>query len=192
MTQKIWNERLLCNETIHMTGTRRLNGTLNGAAAVDAGGGFVDIAITNHGLTAGCYIQIAGSVAYNGVHRIVSAPDANTIRIQFTYVAEVFAGTETYRLCFQPYDDFELLETRVKLSDASAAENLVYLLGANAGAAFDVTLDTQAMNGLTEDIVIWRDATKRRFFEKGDVIAVTYANTNNRTWGLTLIARMRA
>jgi hypothetical protein len=190
MTQKIWNEKFMCNETIHMTGTRALNGTINNAAAVDAGGGYVDIPITNHGLTAGCYVQILGSVAYNGIHWVYSAPDANKIRVQFTYVAEVFAGTETYKIAFKPYDAFELLETRVNLSGASAAENLIYLLDANEGTAYDATLDTQAMNGLTEDIVVWRDATKRRFFDKNDIVAFTYANTNNRTWGLTLIVRI--
>lgn len=192
MTQKIWNERFMCNETIHMTGTRRFNGTLDAAAAADAGNGLTDITLTNHGLTAGCYIQILGSVAYNGVWRIASAPDANSIYIEKAYVAEIFAGTETYRLAWKPADEFELLETRVKLSDVSAAENLIYLLDADEGSAFDATLDTQAMNGLTEDIVVWRDATKRRFFEKGDVIALTYANTNNRTWGVTFIIRMIA
>jgi len=192
MTQKIWNEKFMCNETIQMSGTRRLNGTLDNTAVVNNGDGTVNIAITNHGLTAGCYVQILSTTNYNGVKKVISAPDANTIKVQATYIAETPAGTETYKVAFQPYADFELLETRLKLSGASAAENYIHLLDANAGAAFDATLDTTAMNGLTEKVIVWRDATKRRFFEIGDVIAATYVNTNNLTWGLTMIFRMRA
>lgn len=191
MTQKIYNERWMAIETVYMSGNRKLNYTIDNAAAVDNGSGTVRIPITGHGMDAGCYIQILGSVNYNGVFKVQSVA-ANYVVIQATYVAEAFAGTETWKICFKPYQDFELLETRLKLSDVSAAENLLHLLDANAGSAFDATLDTTAMNGLTEKIIVWRDATKRRFFDYGDIIAYNYANTNNRSWGITMIFRMRA
>lgn len=188
----IYDERYNVIEIFHFSGSKKMNGTLDAAAAADAGGGLTDITITAHGLVAGDWIRIAGSVAYDGVWRVYSAPDANSIYIEKAYTAEIFAGTETYAVALKPDCDFELLETRLKLSVASAAENYIHLFDANAGATWDATLETTAMNGLTEKVIVWRDATKRRFMEKGDVLYWTYANTNNATWGLTVIIRRQA
>lgn len=175
----------------HFYGSRKLNFTINNAAAVN-NGGYAEIPITGHGLNIGTWIRIAGSVAYNGVWYIRALNGANAIVIEKLYVAEAFAGTETYAVCLKPDADFELVETRLTLSVASAAENYVTVLVANVGAAWNATLDTSAMNGLTEKILIWIDANKRRFMERGDIIYWTYANTNNATWGLTAIWRRRA
>jgi hypothetical protein len=187
-----WNEDFCVVEIQNMSGTRRLNGTLANSAVVNNGDGTVNIVITNHGLTAGCYIQILNTTNYNGVHKVLAVVDVNTIKIQATYVAETPAGTEVYRVALKPPVGFELMETRIKLDAASAAENLVYLLDAKAGTSFDATLKTTAMSGLTEEVIVWRDATKRRFFEVGDIIYFTYPNANNRTWGLTLVYRRLA
>lgn len=74
--------------------TRGTVQTLNNAAAVDAGGGLVDIAITGHGYAVGDRIGIAGSTNYDGHHYVTAVPDVNTIRITTTFQAETFAGTE--------------------------------------------------------------------------------------------------
>lgn len=74
--------------------TRGTVQTLNAAAAVDAGGGLVDIAITGHGYAVGNRIGIAGTTNYDGHHYVTAVPDANTVRITTTFQAETFAGTE--------------------------------------------------------------------------------------------------
>lgn len=74
--------------------TRGTVQTLNAAAAVDAGGGLVAIPITGHGYAVGQRIGIAGSVNYAAHHYVVAVPDANTIHISASFVAETFAGTE--------------------------------------------------------------------------------------------------
>lgn len=192
MTVQIYDERYHHIEVLRATGNRKLHGTLNNAAAVN-NGGLARIAITGHGLTAGCKILIAGSVAYNGVYTVVSVHDANNINTDAPYVAENFAGTETYKVAVGPIPcDFQLVETRLVLSGASAAENFVVLLDANAGATYDCTLQTVAMSGLTQNIKVWMAGDERRIFDKGDVIYFEHANTNNRTWTLTFIYRRKA
>lgn len=74
--------------------TRGTVQTLNAAAAVDAGGGLVDIPITGHGYAVGARIGLAGTTNYDGHHYVVAVPDVNTIRIATTFNAETFAGTE--------------------------------------------------------------------------------------------------
>lgn len=191
MGVQIWNERYQHIEVLRINGTKALNGTLDNAAAVD-NSGLARIKITAHGLTAGTKIRIAGSTAYNGVHNILSVEDVNHINIDATYVAENFAGSETYAVCFEPPADFQLFETRLVLADASAAENYIVKLDANAGATYDCTLLTVAMSGLTQSIKVWIASDERRIFDKGDVVYFEHANSNNRAWTLTFIYRRRA
>jgi hypothetical protein len=191
MGVQIWNEKYQQIEIFPMTGSRRLNGTIDNAAAVN-NGGYAQIPITNHGLTAGSTIRISGSVAYNGFHLITEVVTANAIKLATAYVAEAFAGTEAYVIEVKPVAAFQLVETRLVLSGASAAENFLVKLDANAGATYDCTLQTVAMNGLTQDIKVWMAADQRRFFDKGDAILFEYANTNNLTWTLSAIYRRLA
>lgn len=74
--------------------TRGTVQTLNAAAASDAGGGLVAIAITGHGYAVGERLGIAGTTNYDGHHYVVAVPDVNTIHITATFSAETFAGTE--------------------------------------------------------------------------------------------------
>ena len=191
MGVQIWNERYHHIEVLRINGTKALNGTLNNAAAVD-NSGLARIAITAHGLTAGTKIRIAGSTAYNGVHTVVSVHDANNINTDAAYVSENFAGTETYAVCVEPPCDFQLFETRLVLEAASAAENYIVKLDANAGATYDCTILTVAMSALTQSIKVWIAADERRIFDKGDVIYFEHANTNDRDWTLTFIFRRKA
>jgi hypothetical protein len=70
---------------------------LDAAAAVDAGGGFVDIPLTGHGYTKGSgnHVTLAGTTNYNGVHQVTSGSTTNFIRIAATFTAETFTGSET-------------------------------------------------------------------------------------------------
>lgn len=193
MSAKVWDERYFIIEKKTWSGTRKLNYTLDNAAAYDAGSGLVRITITGHGMTAGNMIRIAVSVAYNGIWTIDSVA-ANYIYLKTTYVAETFAGTETYTTAFQiepTTQDYQLVEARLTLSAASAAESFVISLDSNNGAAWDCTLKTVPMSALLFSDVEFTPDT-RKYCDGGDVILFTYANTNNRTWGLELIYRRKA
>jgi hypothetical protein len=192
MGTQIWNEKYQHIEIERCNGTKKLNGTLANSAVVDNGDGTVNIVITAHGLTAGCKVLIAATTNYNGVHTVISAPDANTIKIAATYVAETPAGTETWAVCFNPPVDFQLFETRLVLGGAAAVENYTVNLDAYAGATYDCTLLTVAMSALTQNIKVWIASDERRVFEKGDVIYFGWANANNRAWTLTNIYRRKA
>jgi hypothetical protein len=187
---KTWNEKFYQIEKQLWSGTKKLNGTINNAAAVDNGDGDTRIPITAHGMSAGNMIRIAGSVAYDGIWTIISV-STNYIVIDKAYVAETFAGTETYTTCFKMVNtaiDYQLVEVRLTLSAASAAENFVISLDSINGVAWDCTLKTIAMSGLSfSDIEFTPDT--RKYCDGGDVLLFTHVNTNNRTWGLELIYR---
>ena len=190
MASKVWDERNFVLDKKYWSGTKKLNGTIDNAAAVDNTDGMTRIPITGHGMSADNMIRIAGSVAYNGIWTIVSVA-ANYIVINTAYVAETFAGTETYTTCFQidpTTEDYELIEARLTLSAAAAAENFVISLDSDTGAAWDCTLKTVAMSGLLFSDVEFTPDT-RKFCDGGDVVLFTHVNTNNRTWGLELIYR---
>lgn len=70
---------------------------INAAAAVDKGNGLVGIPITGHILLANENTTLAGTTNYDGSHKIISET-ANEIVIAATYIAEIFAGTETASL----------------------------------------------------------------------------------------------
>lgn len=192
MGTQVWNEKYQAIEIVHMNGTKKLNGTLDNSAVSDNGDGTVDIAITGHGIAAGAKVRISGTTNYDGAH-IITAVAANAITIEADYVAETPAGTETYAVAVEPPNvDFQLVETRLVLGGAAAAENFVVKLDADAGATYDCTLKTEAMNGLTQDIEVWMTGDQHRFFEAGDVIFFEFANTADDAWTLTTIYRRKA
>lgn len=185
---KVWNERLNVIEKQVSSGSGPLNGTLDNAAAVDAGGGLVTIPMTGHGFNVGNWFQLAGSTNYDGVYKIV-AKAANTINVYATFVAETFAGTETVKTALGPGVDFQMIEARLHLSaTGGAVENYTITLDSENGAAFDVVLETAAMNADADVPTLWND--KKRYFNPGDVLLFEYANTNSRTWGLEVIYRI--
>lgn len=187
---KVWKENFRVIEKQISGGTKALNGTLDNAAALDAGGGLVTVPINAHGLIAGSFIQIAGSVAYDGIYQIVSVA-TDTINIYATFVAETFAGTETYKIALGPGVDFQMIEARLHLSAAGgAAENYTITLDSENGAAWDVVLETAAMAADADVPTVWND--QKRYFNKADVLLFEYANTNSRTWGLEVVCRLFA
>jgi hypothetical protein len=179
-------------ETVRYNGTGALNGVLANSAVVDNGDGTVGIVITGHGLTAGSYIIIAGTTNYNGVHKIESVADANTVNITATYVAETPAGTETYALYFDFPNNLKTvvrgyrpLQTRLKLSDTGADENLTQAIDHATDSKYDTGLGTVNLNGVTSggiDRTLYSD-----ILGPTDGIIYNYTNTNGRTWGLELL-----
>jgi len=185
---KVWNERLNVIEKQVCSGTEGLHGTLDNVIAVDAGGGLVTIPRTAHGFSVGNYVQIAGSVSYNGVYKII-AKVADTFDIYATFVADTFAGTETAKTALKPGVDFQMIEARLHLSAVGGAvEDYTITLDSENGTAFDVVLETAAMNADADVPTLWNE--KKRCFNSGDVLLFEYLNTNNKTWGLEVIYRI--
>lgn len=78
---------------------------------------------------------------------------------------------------------------RVHLSAAGGAvENLVIFNNANAGAAYDTVFATYPMNALADINYMPIHAIA---LADGDVLTITYANTNLRTYGLEIIYRQQ-
>ena len=164
-------------------GAKATNGTLDNDDAVDAGGGLVTIPITAHGLKVGSQIVIAGSVAYDGNY-VVQAVAANTITVKATYVAEEFAGTETFVSGWKmPYKG-TIAGIAAKLSAGVASSELMYInIDADRGADFDFSVDSHDFDTLTN----WAEMYANPFpFDKDDIIMVTFANSTSKTFGVRL------
>ncbi len=86
--------------------------------AVDGTGGKTNIPVTAHGLTTVDYIHIFGTLNYDGEYQITSIPDADTIQITQTYVAETFTGEE-------------LIKQAVRRSSGTWPETLSYVAASN-------------------------------------------------------------
>lgn len=92
---------------------------------------------------------------------------------------------------------FVLESVRLHLSAAGGAvENFVVANNAGAGAVYDVVLSTTNMNAVADvhylpdrPIVFWGYVTYPVIGLARDVLTITYANTNNRAWGLEVIYR---
>ena len=133
------------------TGAGATYGVFNNAAAADydsVNPPFqTDLSDTAHGLLGGSLFYAQGSVNYNGLRKLVSVPDANSMYIYAKYVAETLAGTETWKTMYSDNHPFEFLGFEVTLSAAGAAtENLTIIVDANAGSAYDNELYERNFN----------------------------------------------
>ena len=81
---------------------------LDAAAAVNPGGGEVDIPLTGHGYNAGDRVVFSGTVNYNNTYTVVAGTRANFIRITETFSAETFTGTETAQRKFSGTEEIHL------------------------------------------------------------------------------------
>ena len=105
------------------------------------------------------------------------------------FVAEDFAGTDTVKVALGPGVEFQMIEARLHLSaSGGAVENYTITLDSENGAAFDVVLETAAMNADADVPTVWNE--QKRYFNDGDVLLFEYANTNGRTWGLEVVYRI--
>jgi len=87
-------------------------------------------------------------------------------------------------LTVTPTEAGQLEGVRITLGAASAAENLTISLVSALGPEYNVTLDLEAMSGLT--YYVWQPTRPHPFF-KGDGIRVQYANSGAVTWGLEIL-----
>jgi hypothetical protein len=81
----------------------------------------------------------------------------------------------------------EIDSLRLTLSGTSGtSETLLVKLLSASGSAFNITLHSQDINSLSYHV--WQPTRPHPFFA-GDVIAVTWSNTNDVSWGLEVIYR---
>jgi len=183
------------------TGAKAMSGTFDGADAADGDSVnppfTADLTDTGHGLLANSLLYVQGSTNYNGLRKIKSLPDANSMLIYAKFVAETLAGTETWKTMFsyneiiqgeaRPGCPFEFLGFEVTLSAASAtSENLTITIDADKGSAYDNRIYSRDMDGVTYLNNMF-DAPRK--CSPGDKIDVAWANTNSKTWGIKLFTR---
>ncbi len=121
------------NGTEFCTATFSPNKTIDATAAVDKTGGEVGIPLTSHGLAAGTYVIISGTINYDGKY-LINSTTTNEIVITATYTAETFAGTE---LIILKYPILSGTLTSLEVSD---------ILSVVAPATADVSLANVSWN----------------------------------------------
>lgn len=186
----------------YFTGDGATYGTFDGAAAADddsANPPFTtDLTDTDHGLFAGSMLYIEGSVNYNGLKRIKSVPDANSMIIFAKYVAEVLGGTETWKAMFtydsilqgdkRPGTHYEFLGFEITLSAAGATpdDDFTITIDSAKGSAWDNLIYSRDMNGVADINYMFDEP---RECGSGDKIDVAWANADARTWGIKLFTK---
>ena len=173
------------------TGAGATYGTFDNAAAADSDSVnppfTTDLTDTSHGLLAGSLLYIQGSVNYNGLKKLVSVPDVNSMVIYTKFVAETLAGTETWKTMYSCDEDYEFLGFEITLSAASAtSENLTITIDADKGSAYDNLIYSKDMN--TERYINYMFDAPRKL-SANDKIDIAWANTNGRTWGIKIFTR---
>lgn len=100
-------------------------------------------------------------------------------------------GTSAIATSYAPSADFYLDSVTLHLSAAgTTAENFTVTLNANDGSAYDTVLVKQDLSvGSTVDLV-YVPEDGPMLFESGDAIDVAWANTESRTYGLRIMARL--
>lgn len=86
-----------------------------------------------------------------------------------------------------PDQNFVLLYMKIHMSALGEAVDLTITVDANAGAAYDVVVKTQAMGAIVD--LVWQP-TFPIFFEKGDELDVAYNNGTTKTYGIELGYRL--
>lgn len=167
-------------------------------------GGVVRIPATDHGYLASgniwgpkndwLCVYVKGTDNYDGLRTVVAVA-TDTIDIIAPYTAETFAGggAETLQPGFKFDHSVELIGFDLKLSSASATvENLTIVLDAAAGSAFDNVIYTLAMNTVQYSSINLEElSTTQRFIDAQDEVYFNWANSNGRTFGLTIHTRRR-
>ena len=100
-------------------------------------------------------------------------------------------GTGAIATSYAPGAAFWLESVTLHLSAApSTSEDLTITLNANDGAVYDTVLLTQDLSSPAATDVVFVPAEGRRLFESGDAIDVAWTNTDGRTFGLRIVARL--
>lgn len=183
------------------TGAKAMSGTFNDAATVD--GDSVNkpytttLPDTGHGLLAPSLLYIGNSTNYNGLRKIKSLADANSMLIYAKFVAETLSSA-TWKTMFT-YDEFIQDELRpgppfeflgfyltLDAEAATASEEFTITIDAAKGSAWDNKVYTKDMNGQQHINYIFNTPKP---CAAGDKINCEFANADTNTWGLTLFTR---
>jgi len=183
------------------TGAKAMSGTFNDAAAVI--GDSVNkpytttLPDTAHGLVAPSLLYIENTTNYNGLGKIKSLADANSMLIYAKFVAETLSSA-TWKSMFT-YDQviqgelkagppWEFLGFYLTLDAAAstASEEFTITVDAAKGSAWDNRVYTKDMNGQQHINYIFDDPKP---MAAGDKINCVFANADTNTWGLTLFTR---
>jgi hypothetical protein len=180
-----------------------INGVVGAAAVVDVSSSFpdvrpgvVDITDATHGLLAGDradipnYIFIQGTTNYDGLRRIHSIPDVNSIYIVAAYVAETLTTADIVRPGVTYDDKWEFIGYSIHVdATPTTAENFVITKDADRGANFDTIIATVPMAGTTDYIEMFEHPWP---MQANDIVYCTWANTEANGWGIELYARRLA
>ena len=93
-------------------------------------------------------------------------------------------GAIATTLALDPERFYQLVEVRIHLSAAGGAGDFTITVDANEGAAYDSVLATQDMTSVVSYVY---QPDKPLIFDKGDELDFAWANSSNRTYGLTVI-----
>jgi len=188
-------------DTIKFSGAKKTFEAMDASAVVDLGqqGGnekyAVDITAGAHGFLAGptaddfTCVYILGTANYDGLRRIHSVPDINSIYVYADYTAETLATGDTLRTAYVSSYPYEFLGFNLHLNTACAtAENLIIALDSAKGSSFDVKLYTKAMNTVQDIHYMFPEPYP---IDANDVIDLTWANANSRIWTIKFFVRSR-
>ncbi len=191
----------------HFSGDEEMN-TVIGASAISnqsgsypdliratGVGGVVRLTSNDHGFKAtadawkrnesNC-IYVQGTTNYDGLRTIIAVA-ANTLDILAPYVAETPGGTETLRPGFKYPERSEFWGLALHLAAACATEeDLEISVDASRGAAWDRKIYDEPMYGVQDIIDIFDEPIP---LDPNDIVYVTFPNTDDNLWGLTLYSR---
>ena len=94
------------------------------------------------------------------------------------------SGSGVLAYTLDPDSQWQLEEVRLHLDAAGGAGNFTVTLESRLGSAYAVVFNTQDMSSVTDEHY---QPTRPLQFEKGDKLALAWANANSRQWGLELV-----
>jgi len=168
------------------------------AAVISTGNDFdtVQLECTGHGYLAGSLIYLSGFIAplkyLNGL-KMIYAVATNTFDVRVRpgqFVAGTPAGTEVARVAITMDERYLTESIEIHLNTACATvEDLEVNKDAASGSQFDYKPWDRAMNTEKDKDMRWDPKLE---CNANDLMVVTWANANSRTWGIKLIARRLA
>lgn len=187
-------------ETYHFEGDEEMNTTFTAVAAVTSwpdqgskqlqGKGVMDITASDHGYKRGDRADIPNHIFIKGsvYEYLATIVDDDSVDANSLFVNGVFSATDSGSL--YPGLKFDepwlLVGYSIHQSAAyTASENFVILKDAARGAAFDATIVTVPMNGVTDYCEMFENPWP---IARNDIVYCTYANSGDKTWGLELYA----
>lgn len=190
-------------DTINFSGTKKTYEAANAFAVVDVGRNgpseesLVDITAGAHGFLAGPSVNdfncvyVLGTDNYDGLRRIYSVPDVNSIYIFANYTAETLSTGDTLRTMYKSSYPYKFLGFEIHLDAASAtSENLVISRDCVRGATFDTKIYSKNMNGI-QDITFMFNDNEPILCDADDTIDLTWDNSNSKTWAVKFFVQSR-